>query len=297
MPSNGATTRVSTGCSEGSTGGTDGSAMTHDVTEDGRDSPIDLDESTRSVAKIGMSHPSASLCQDGLVGVDVPNLLIDHLETWLGAWPSESADGVIVVGHEPRTRPGWDHALHDIIGVATPTSAVLSVPPAVATELASVVGTGSLEGDLAALATALPRVMGRPGRFGRGLFRWSMKPADTPDTGEWVPTDDPRVPPWLFPFNGDVLIAWDDDGNYGGGVGRKQHDEFGHELSVGTEESLRGRGIGRRLVATAARRVLDDGAVPTYLHAPDNYASAKVADAAGFPDVGWTVLGFWGADN
>jgi GNAT superfamily N-acetyltransferase len=228
------------------------------------------------------------------VGVDVPDLLIDHLETWLGAWPTDKAEGVLVVGYGLRTEPAWDHIVHDIIGVATPTAAVLSVPPAVAAELAAVVGSGSLDADLAALSEALPLVMGRPGRFGRGLFRWSMNPADTPDTGDWVPTDDPRVPGWLFPFNGDVLIAWDDDGKYGGGVGRKQHDQFGHELSVGTEESLRGRGIGRRLVATAARRVLDEGAVPTYLHAPDNYASAKVADAAGFPDVGWTVLGFWG---
>jgi len=43
-------------------------------------------------------------------------------------------------------------------------------------------------------------------------------------------------------------------------------------------------------VAQAARRVIADGAVPTYLHAFDNTASARVADAAGFPDRGWQVL-------
>jgi hypothetical protein len=43
-------------------------------------------------------------------------------------------------------------------------------------------------------------------------------------------------------------------------------------------------------VAQAARRVLDDGAVPTYLHAFDNVASARVAEAAGFPDRGWQVF-------
>jgi len=43
-------------------------------------------------------------------------------------------------------------------------------------------------------------------------------------------------------------------------------------------------------VAQAARRVLADGAVPTYLHAFDNEASARVADAAGFPDRGWHVF-------
>ncbi len=229
------------------------------------------------------------------VGVDVPSRLVDHLNHWLGAWPNTQADGVLVVAHEARTRPGWDGIVHQVIGVATPTSAVLSVPPAIAERLAAAVGLGSLERDLEALGGVLPIVMGHEGRVGRGLFRWSDAPTDTPDVGDWVPTDDPRVPTWLKPFNGDLLIAWDDEGKYGAGVGRKQHDQFGHELSVGTEESLRGRGIGRHLVATAARRVLDDGAIPTYLHAPDNWASAKVADAAGFPDVGWSILGFWGS--
>ena len=39
-------------------------------------------------------------------------------------------------------------------------------------------------------------------------------------------------------------------------------------------------------MAQAARRVLDEGAVPTYLHAVDNHASAHLATAAGFPDRG-----------
>jgi len=91
-----------------------------------------------------------------------------------------------------------------------------------------------------------------------------------------------------------VLVTWDDDGAYGAGVGRKQHDRFGHELAVATEEPLRGRGLARRLVVTAARRVIDDGAVPTYLHDDANVASAHVADAAGFPDLGWRIVGVWG---
>lgn len=199
----------------------------------------------------------------------------------------------MIVGHDRRLDPGWNGHIHDVIGVATPTFAVLSVPTHAARELGEAVGTGSLDGDLDVLRTAVPDALGRPGSLGLGLFRWSDAPTPTPDVGEWVPTEDPRVPGWLHPFNGDVLIAWDDEGSYGAGVGRKQHDGFGHELSVSTELSLRGRGIGRSLVATAARRVLADGAIPTYLHAPDNFASAKVADAAGFPDLGWRIVGFW----
>jgi hypothetical protein len=37
--------------------------------------------------------------------------------------------------------------------------------------------------------------------------------------------------------------------------------------------------------------VLADGAVPLYQHDPENTASARVADAAGFPDRGWTSVG------
>jgi hypothetical protein len=39
--------------------------------------------------------------------------------------------------------------------------------------------------------------------------------------------------------------------------------------------------------------VVDEGMVPTYLHDPANVASAHVAEAAGFPDRGWAVLGLW----
>ena len=60
-----------------------------------------------------------------------------------------------------------------------------------------------------------------------------------------------------------------------------------------TELAARGRGLARRLVAQAARRVLEEGAVPTYLHETANVASARVADAAGFPDRGWRAYGVY----
>jgi hypothetical protein len=44
-------------------------------------------------------------------------------------------------------------------------------------------------------------------------------------------------------------------------------------------------------VAQAARRVLEEGAIPTYLHSFSNVASAKVAEAAGLRDEGWTAFG------
>lgn len=224
----------------------------------------------------------------------VPSILADHLTAWLGQWPP-TGGGLTIVGSEARTRPGWDGIVHDVIGAVTPTGGVLSVPPSAVAAVERLVGGRDIEADVAAVSApgALGDAVGRKGRVGLGVFRWSTTPAATADEGDWVPTVDPRVPEWLRPFNGDVLIAWDDDGRYGAGVGRKQHDGLGHELSVGTEEALRGRGIARILVATAARRVLADGAVPTYLHAHSNTASAHVADASGFPDEGWQVIGLW----
>jgi hypothetical protein len=226
---------------------------------------------------------------------DPPKLLADHLRDWLGAWPP-LGEGITVVGSTRRIRPGWDGKVHDLIGIATPSAAVLSVPPSAVVAIQAVVEGRSLAEDLELLRASgvLARALGHPGIQSLGYFRWAHDLPDMPDMGEWVPTDDPRVPPWLKPFNGDVLIAWDDHGNYGAGVGRKQHDRWGHEISVGTEIALRGRGIARRLVITAARRIASDGAIATYLHAPDNHASAKVAEASGFHDEGWRVIGYWG---
>ncbi len=214
--------------------------------------------------------------------------LAAHLESWLGAWPP--ARPVHVIGWFRREEPGWDGKLYPVAGVGDGAGLVLSVPPRYAEVVAA------LGDDLARVGAQVPALLSHPDRsFGRGVFRWSAAPATLPDAGEWVSPTDPRLPGWLRPFNGDVLVAWDHAGTYAAGVGRKRHDQHGQELAVATEPAHQGGGLGRRLVAQAARRVLDEGAVPTYLHAPDNIASAKAAEAAGFSDRGWSVIGFFPA--
>ncbi|MCW2778296.1 MAG: hypothetical protein JWN17_2021, partial [Frankiales bacterium] len=104
---------------------------------------------------------------------------------------------------------------------------------------------------------------------------------------------DPRVPPWLRPFGGQVLVALDDAGTYLAGVGVKRHADDLSEVAVATDERARGKGLARRLVAQAARAEGAAGRAVLYLHAPDNEASARVARASGFPDTGWRVVGFW----
>ncbi|MGH9034812.1 MAG: GNAT family N-acetyltransferase [Acidimicrobiia bacterium] len=220
-------------------------------------------------------------------GPNFPDRLISHLRAWLGAWPPE--EPVHIVGWPGRAERGWDGGVYPLAGVGDGNGVVLSVPPAAAGAVADAARRAR---SLEALGARLPALVGRPGdHFGRGVFRWSTSPSPLADAGEWVEPSDPRLPAWMAPFNGPVLVAWDEQGRYAAGVGRKRHDDHGQELAVATDTAQRGKGLARRLVAQAARRVLDEGAVPTYLHAPDNVASARVAEAAGFPDVGFSVYG------
>jgi GNAT superfamily N-acetyltransferase len=189
------------------------------------------------------------------------------LEQWLGRWPPTSARDV--VAWDPRDEPGWDGKVRPVVGVADADGRwVLSVSPARAAAADPLFGLRTAE----------------------AVFRWTLDPAPLDPVGEWVPADDPVLPEWLRPFGGEILVVTDDTG-YLAGVGLKRHLDLGWEISVGTEPRGRGQGLARRLVATAARRVLDEGRVPLYLHDDDNRASAAAADAAGFPDLGWRSLG------
>ena len=147
------------------------------------------------------------------------------------------------------------------------------------------------------LLAAIPALLDRPeARVYSGIYRWCEQPAELPDAGEWIDARDPSVPEWLRPFGHEVLIARDpEDGSYLAGVGIKHHDAHGREIAVGTEPRAQGRGLARRLVAQAARRIRDEGAVATYQHDPANTASARVAEASGFPDRGWRSLGMFSA--
>ncbi|MGN6598217.1 MAG: GNAT family N-acetyltransferase [Actinomycetales bacterium] len=226
-----------------------------------------------------------------LTAVPVPRLTA-HLRRWVGEWPP-AGDGVQLVESARLGRPGWDGQPRHAVGVVDETGAgVFGVSTALAQRLEAgglPVGV-TLEAE--ELRRRVPEALGEGFVFA-GVFRWSDDPASAeqlPDVGRWLPAHDDRVPEWLKPFGGDVLVVMDDDA-YVAGVGIKRHDEFGHELSVGTEEAARGRGLARRLVAQAARALVARGFVVTYLHAADNTASARVAEAAGFPDCGWQVLG------
>ncbi|MDQ2826980.1 MAG: GNAT family N-acetyltransferase [Actinomycetota bacterium] len=191
-----------------------------------------------------------------------------------------------IVGNSQRTAAGWDGRVRALAGISTPEGTILSVPP---DRLAAVEGGG---GGLDSVLERLPAALGRPGgQVGRGVFRFSTTVPDLPTVGEWVSAEDARVPAWLRPFGGEVLVVFADDGRYVAGLGIKHHDELGQEVAVATEEAWRGKGLARRLVSRAAQRILRGGGVPIYLHGRGNEASARVAAAAGFPDLGWSIIG------
>ncbi|MFY1698324.1 GNAT family N-acetyltransferase [Solwaraspora sp. WMMA2101] len=211
--------------------------------------------------------------------------LYHHLVSWLGQWPAGRA--LQVVGSQRRVEPAWDGRPRPVVGVGAPGGAVLSVPP-------DKVETVRALADLPVndLLAKLPAAVGYAGwQAHRAVFRYCLAPAPLPDAGDWIDPTDDSLPPWLRLFPQAVLVARDADGTFLAGVGIKRHDAHGQEIAVGTAPAARGRGLARRLVAQAARRVLDDGAVPTYLHDATNAASAKVASAAGFRDRGWSAYG------
>lgn len=214
--------------------------------------------------------------------------LIEHLSHWLGSWPPVGE--LHIIGEPGRERPGWDGKIHPVLGVSSPEGGVLSVPPRTAEAVADAY---AMDADLAVLGPQIPARVGFPERgWFTAVYRWTTRPALLPDAGVWLPADDPEVPAWLRPFGHDVLVARDPvTGEHLAGVGVKRHNAYGHELAVVTAPPARGRGLARRLVAQAARRVLDEGAVPTYMHDPSNLASATVAQAAGFEDLGWHAFG------
>jgi len=226
--------------------------------------------------------PSASRA-----GSATPALLELHLQRRLGAWPPQAA--IEVVEDQGRVSTGWDGQPHPFLGVGSSDGLVLSVAPGKGRQVEAAVAGLPVGG--AAFLDALTHVVGERDRpVVQTVFRWCTDPAPLDDVGVWLDRDDPTVPDWLRPFSGRVLVARDAGGNVLSGVGVKRHDSIGHELAVVTTSAARGRGLAAALVAQAARSILSQDALPTYLHLATNTASAHVAERAGFEDTGWIGL-------
>jgi RimJ/RimL family protein N-acetyltransferase len=98
---------------------------------------------------------------------------------------------------------------------------------------------------------------------------------------------DPRLPDWVVGhFAGEAWVVLDEHGEVLSTAVLKRYDERLREISVGTAERARGRGLARSVVAAAARHVLSERRAVLYNHAPDNFASAKVAESVGLYEFG-----------
>jgi GNAT superfamily N-acetyltransferase len=238
---------------------------------------------------------------------DTPVALTRHLAAWLGRWPP-AAGQLEVVGAPVREEPGWDGTVRPLLGVIAPDRGVMSVRDGDAHDVDRLTRTAARRRgsplavvDQAGWRRDVAAAVGRDDHVvGVGVLRWTTEvvgPDELPDAGAWVDPVAPEVPAWLRPFNAPrVLVAADAGGEHLAGVGIKLHDRWGAEVAVVTTEAARGRGLARRLVAQAARRLLAGGRVVTYLHDPTNVASARVADAVGFMDRGWRVLDLFPQD-
>jgi GNAT superfamily N-acetyltransferase len=102
-----------------------------------------------------------------------------------------------------------------------------------------------------------------------------------------IDTSDPRLPAWVVGhFAGEAWVVLDDDGQVLSTAVLKRYDDRLREISVGTSEAARGRGLAKAVTAAAARAVLAEGRAVLYNHDPDNHTSARVAEAVGLREFG-----------
>jgi L-amino acid N-acyltransferase YncA len=98
---------------------------------------------------------------------------------------------------------------------------------------------------------------------------------------------DPRLPEWVIGhFSGEAWAVLGDDGQVLSTAVLKRYDERLREISVGTAEAARGRGLAKAVTAAAARAVLAEGRAVLYNHDAANHTSARVAEAVGLHEFG-----------
>lgn len=139
-------------------------------------------------------------------------------------------------------------------------------------------------GTRAAVARIAERLGGRPlavmNRTGVAI-RAPEAPVSVTDAA------DPRLPEWVRGhFTGSAWVVVDGDGKVLSTAVLKRYDDRIREISVGTDEAARGRGLARAVVAAAARAVLAEGRAVLYNHELDNTASGKVAESVGLHEFG-----------
>ena len=140
----------------------------------------------------------------------------------------------------------------------------------------------------ASLGAALDEVAGT---VGGQHFSWVARTgvAIPPPSAEVtvLDTTDPRLPEWVIGhFSGEAWVVLGDDGQVLSTAVLKRYDDRLREISVGTSEAARGRGLAKAVTAAAARAVLAEGRAVLYNHDATNHTSARVAEAVGLHEFG-----------
>jgi RimJ/RimL family protein N-acetyltransferase len=161
--------------------------------------------------------------------------------------------------------------------------AVVAVDPAWSRRLGQHLdGPASLDTALDALAAAA----------GARHFFWVARTgvAIPPPAAEVTVLEatDPRLPEWVLGhFTGEAWAVLDDDsGRVLSTAVLKRYDDRLREISVGTSEAARGRGLAKAVTAAAARAVLAEGRAVLYNHDAENHTSARVAESVGLHEFG-----------
>ncbi len=151
--------------------------------------------------------------------------------------------------------------------------------------------SGLLREHLDGPASLGPALSAVAGAAGGQHFSWVAR------TGVAIPapsaeitvldTTDPRLPEWVIGhFSGEAWVVLGDDGQVLSTAVLKRYDDRLREISVGTAEAARGRGLAKAVTAAAARAVLAEGRAVLYNHDTSNHTSARVAEAVGLHEFG-----------
>jgi FR47-like protein len=146
---------------------------------------------------------------------------------------------------------------------------------------------GRLVGDPAVVETGLAGLAEATGGRLVGVIARTGLEVPAPEAEVTLTTArDGRLPDWVRGhFTGPAWVVLSPDGRVLSTAVLKDYDQRLREISVGTEEEARGRGLARSVVRAAARGVLAQGRAVLYLHDIGNDASAAVAEAAGLHEV------------
>jgi GNAT superfamily N-acetyltransferase len=142
-------------------------------------------------------------------------------------------------------------------------------------------GTGSLGAALDAVARAAG------GQHSSWVARTGVAIAEPSAEVTVLDATDPRLPDWVIGhFSGEAWVVFGDDGQVLSTAVLKRYDDRLREISVGTAEAARGRGLAKAVTAAAARAVLAEGRAVLYNHDATNHSSARVAEAVGLYEFG-----------